>query len=249
MGAIRRFRVAGVPVSLVNMQMACEEIERRCRARDGGYCIFRDMNGIVGANDDPLLLRAHENAALVTPDGMPLVWLAHLKGFDWVGRVYGPDFMLEFCRRSESGGLRHYLYGSTNKVIEKLAAELLLTFPGLVICGRYSPPMRAIGEAANLEDIERIRAARADIVWVGLGTPKQELWMQENAPHLGHCMLMGVGAAFDFHAKLKRQAPRWMQRTGLEWIFRLMSEPRRLAGRYLIGIPRFLWLLAIRGCE
>ncbi len=249
MVAIDRFKVAGVPVSLLNMQMACEEVERRYRTREGGYCIFRDMNGIVGANDDPVLLRAHQGAALVMPDGMPLVWLARLKGFDWVGRVYGPDFMLEFCRISERIGLRHYLFGSTEAVVEKLAEELLRAFPNLEICGRYSPPIRERSYSANLDDVERIRAARADIVWVGLGTPKQEFWMQANAPLLRGCMLMGVGAAFDFHAKLKRQAPRWMQRTGLEWSFRLMTEPRRLARRYLVGIPRFLFLLARHGCE
>jgi N-acetylglucosaminyldiphosphoundecaprenol N-acetyl-beta-D-mannosaminyltransferase len=109
--------------------------------------------------------------------------------------------------------------------------------------------MTPIGGAGHLDDVGRIRASGADIVWVGLGTPKQELWMAANAPHLEHCMLMGVGAAFDFHAKVKRQAPRWMQRMGLEWSFRLLSEPRRLARRYLIGIPRFFLLLARRGCE
>jgi N-acetylglucosaminyldiphosphoundecaprenol N-acetyl-beta-D-mannosaminyltransferase len=249
MVAIDRFKVAGVPINLLNMQMACEEVERRYRTREGGYCIFRDMNGIVGANDDPGLLRAHQDAALVMPDGMPLVWLARLKGFDWVGRVYGPDFMLEFCRISEHIGLRHYLFGSTEAVVEKLAEELLRAFPDLEICGRYSPPIRELSYSANLDDVERIRAARADVVWVGLGTPKQEFWMQANAPLLRGCLLMGVGAAFDFHAKLKRQAPRWMQRAGLEWSFRLMTEPRRLARRYLIGIPRFLFLLARHGCE
>ncbi|MFZ0527024.1 MAG: WecB/TagA/CpsF family glycosyltransferase [Xanthobacteraceae bacterium] len=246
---VRHFKLAGVPISLVNMQMACQEVQRRCRVRQGGYCIFRDMNGVVAANDDPLLLRAHQNAVMVTPDGMPLVWLARLNGFDWVGRVYGPDFMLEFCRISEHSGLLHYLYGSTATVVEKLAMELRRAFPGLVICGSYSPPMRQISDAGHLDDVARIRASGADIVWVGLGTPKQELWMAANAPHLDRCMLMGVGAAFDFHAKVKRQAPRWMQRMGLEWSFRLLSEPRRLGPRYLIGIPRFFLLLAQRGCE
>lgn len=246
---IARFRVAGVPVSLLNMQTACAAVQLRCDTHEGGYCIFRDINGIVGANDDPLLLRAHQNALMVAPDGMPLVWLAHFMGFKWVRRVYGPDFMLEFCRISEHAGLRHYLYGSTEAVIEKLAKELHRLFPALVICGAYSPPIQAVKDAANLEDVERIRASGADIVWVGLGTPKQELWMQANAPHLGHCILMGVGAAFDFHAKVKRQAPRWMQRCGLEWSFRLMSEPRRLGRRYCIGIPRLFFLLAKYGCE
>ena len=246
---LAQFKVARVPVSLINMQMACAAVWRRWQTRQGGYCIFRDINGVVGANDDPVLLRAHQNAMIVAPDGMPLVWLARLMGFRWVRRVYGPDFMLEFCRISEHAGLRHYFYGSTEAVVEKLASELHRLYPDLVICGAYSPPIRAIKDAANLEDVERIRAARADIVWVGLGTPKQELWMQANAPQLGHCILMGVGAAFDFHAKVKRQAPRWMQRSGLEWSFRLMSEPRRLGKRYCLGIPRLFLLLAKFGCE
>jgi N-acetylglucosaminyldiphosphoundecaprenol N-acetyl-beta-D-mannosaminyltransferase len=241
--AIGRFAVAGVPVSLLNMKIACDEALRLCRAGSGGYCIFRDMNGIVGANDDPSLLSAHKKAAMVAPDGMPLVWLARAQGFSWVDRVYGPDFMLEFCQLSQQAGLRHYLYGSSSYVLDRLQNELLSVFPGLVICGSYSPPMRSTGEASHLDDVERIRAANPDIVWVGLGTPKQELWMQANAPHLGRAVLMGVGAAFDFHAKVKRQAPRVMQRMGLEWSFRLMTEPKRLGKRYLVGIPRFLWLL------
>jgi N-acetylglucosaminyldiphosphoundecaprenol N-acetyl-beta-D-mannosaminyltransferase len=192
------------------------------------------------------LLSAHMKAAMVAPDGMPLVWLARAHGFNWVDRVYGPDFMLEFCRLSQAAGLRHYFYGSSDHVIERLTKELLHSFPDLLICGSYSPPMRSVGEAGHLEDVQRINAAKPDVVWVGLGTPKQELWMQANAPHLGGAVLMGVGAAFDFHAKVKRQAPRVMQRMGLEWSFRLMTEPRRLGKRYLIGIPRFLWLL-LRG--
>lgn len=246
---IGHMKVAGVPVSLVNMDIACTEVLRHHGRGRGGYCIFRDMNGVVGANDDPALMRAHENALLVTPDGMPLVWLARIKGCDWVDRVYGPDFMLEFCRISAPMRLRHYFYGGTDGVLEKLTTQLLAQFPDLTICGSYSPPMRPISEATNLDDVDRIRAARPDVVWVGLGTPKQELWMQANSPHLDSALLMGVGAAFDFHAKVKSQAPRWMQRSGLEWSFRLMSEPRRLGRRYLIGIPRLAMLLAKQGCE
>jgi N-acetylglucosaminyldiphosphoundecaprenol N-acetyl-beta-D-mannosaminyltransferase len=246
---ISRLSVAGVPVSLINMDMACDEVVRRHRSGQGGYCVFRDINGVVGANDDLALMRAHQNAILVAPDGMPLVWLARLKGCKWVDRVYGPDFMLEFCRISARLGLRHYFYGSTDSVLEKLTTQLLRNFPDLKICGTYSPPMRPASEANNLDDVERIRAARPDVVWVGLGTPKQELWMQANSPHLDGTLLMGVGAAFDFHAKVKFQAPRWMQRAGLEWSFRLMCEPRRLGRRYLIGIPRLAFLLVKRGCQ
>jgi N-acetylglucosaminyldiphosphoundecaprenol N-acetyl-beta-D-mannosaminyltransferase len=249
MNAIARFSVARVPVSIINMDVACKEVERRCAIREGGYCIFRDMNGIVAANDDPRLLLAHEAAALVAPDGMPLVWLAHLNGFGSVQRVYGPDFMLEFCRRTEHTDIRHYLFGSTDVVIETLARELRRAFPDISICGTFSPPFRHDTASPNFDEIERIRAARPDVVWVGLGTPKQELWMHANAPHLSGCVLLGVGAAFDFHAKLKPQAPRWMQRSGLEWSFRLITEPRRLARRYIFGIPRFIFLLAKYGCQ
>jgi N-acetylglucosaminyldiphosphoundecaprenol N-acetyl-beta-D-mannosaminyltransferase len=248
MVAIDRFEVARVPVSLVNMQMACAEVERRYHAREGGYFIFRDMNGIVGAQDDPQLLSAHRNAALIAPDGMPLVWLAHLNGFRNVGRVYGPDFMLELCRISENTDLKHFLFGSTERVLEKLIVELTHQFPQLKICGSYSPPVLPPAQTVSLDDVARIRSCGADIVWVGLGTPKQELWMQAHGPHLPNSILMGVGAAFDFHAKLKRQPPRWMQRAGLGWCFRLMSEPRRLGKRYLVGIPRFLFLIARHGC-
>jgi len=246
---MQRFRVAGVPINAVNMDLACAEIERRCRTGEGGYCIFRDMNGIVGSHDDPALLHAHENAALVTPDGMPLVWLARLKGLEWVRRVYGPDLMLELCRISESSGHRHFLFGSSQRVLDKLSVELKRRFPRLNICGSYSPPLREASQKPSIDDVEKILAARPHIVWVGLGTPKQELWMQANAPLLPGIVLLGVGAAFDFHGKVKRQAPLWMQRSGLEWSFRLLTEPRRLGRRYLIGIPRFLLLLARYGCE
>jgi N-acetylglucosaminyldiphosphoundecaprenol N-acetyl-beta-D-mannosaminyltransferase len=241
--------VAGVKVSLLNMDIACVEIERRLREKLGSYFIFRDMNGIVLANDNSLLLSAHATAGFVAPDGMPLVWLARLMGFKWVGRVYGPDFMLEIFRRYQSAGYRHYFFGSTPEVLAKLVAEMGRRFPSLEICGYHSPPFRPAPTQVEQEELERIQTANPAILWVGLGTPKQEMWMHINSPHLPNCMLMGVGAAFDFHSHEKRQAPRWMQSIGLEWSFRLISEPRRLWRRYLLGIPRFLLLLITRGCR
>ena len=245
---IARMAVADVPVSLLDLGLACDEVERRLRAEEGGYIIFCSMDGIVRAAGDGVLHRAHRDAALVAPDGMPLVWLARWLGFKHVGRVYGPDFLLKFCRRTEHAGHRHYFYGSTEAVGAKLVGELKRRFPGLEIGGRYAPPFAAAGDQPSLEELARIQATRSNVVWVGLGTPKQELWMRLHAPHLSGCVLLGVGAAFDFLAKTKRQAPRWMQRSGLEWSFRLLTEPRRLGRRYLLGIPRFFWLLASRGC-
>jgi N-acetylglucosaminyldiphosphoundecaprenol N-acetyl-beta-D-mannosaminyltransferase len=244
---IQRFEVAGVSVALINMDTACGEVRRRIMERLGGYVIFRDMNGIVLANRDQQVLAAHRDAALVTPDGMPLVWLGRRIGHKDVGRVYGPDFLLEFCRRNEHSGFRHFLYGSTDAVAERLALEMERLFPDLVICGRYSPPFRSANEPLCEEDIARILAAKPDLVWIGIGSPKQELWMRTHAPELPGCVLLGIGAAFDFHSKTKPQAPRWIRQAGFEWLFRLFTEPRRLWRRYLLGIPQFLWLLATRG--
>jgi N-acetylglucosaminyldiphosphoundecaprenol N-acetyl-beta-D-mannosaminyltransferase len=244
---IERCEIAGVPVTLINMGDACREVQRRITERLGGYVIFRDVNGIVQANGNSALMAAHRDAALVAPDGMPLVWLGRRLRGNQVSRVYGPDFMLEFCRQSEDLQLRHFFYGSTDAVAEKLVSELMGRFPRLVICGRYSPPFRGIDDPQGADDIARLRAARPDVVWVGLGTPKQELWMQKYSPELPECMLMGVGAAFDFHSKNKPQAPRWIREAGFEWLFRLITEPRRLGRRYLVGIPHFLWLLVTRG--
>jgi N-acetylglucosaminyldiphosphoundecaprenol N-acetyl-beta-D-mannosaminyltransferase len=246
---IEHFEVAGVPVALINMDIACEEVRRRIAERLGGYVIFRDINGIVLANHDKQLLAAHRDAAFVAPDGMPLVWLGWRTGHKEMERVYGPDFLLEFCRRSEDPGFRHFFYGSTDAVAETLVLELKRLFPRLMICGRYSPPFRSINEPPCAEDIARISAAQPDVVWVGLGTPKQELWMRTHTSELPGCVLLGVGAAFDFHSKTKPQAPRWLRQAGFEWLFRLLTEPRRLGRRYLLGIPQFLWLLATRGSK
>jgi N-acetylglucosaminyldiphosphoundecaprenol N-acetyl-beta-D-mannosaminyltransferase len=243
---IRNFDVAGVPVALINMDIACREVQRRISERLGGYVIFRDINGIVLASRDQQILAAHRDAAFVAPDGMPLVWLGRRLAPKEVSRVYGPDFLLEFCRRSAPLGLRHFFYGSTESVVQKLVSELKRQFPSLVICGCFSPPFRSIEGSSSENDVARIRAARPDIIWVGLGTPKQELWMHMHAPELPECVLLGVGAAFDFHSKTKPQAPRWLRQAGFEWLFRLLTEPRRLGRRYLVGIPQFLWLVATR---
>jgi N-acetylglucosaminyldiphosphoundecaprenol N-acetyl-beta-D-mannosaminyltransferase len=244
---IERFEVAGVPVALINMDIACEEVQRRIAGRFGGYVIFRDVHGIVLANRDKQILAAHRDAAFVAPDGMPLVWLGRRMGRKEVSRVYGPDFVLEFCRRSAHLGFRHFFYGSTDAVAEKLVLELRRLFPGLVVCGRYSPPFRSVNGPPCVEDVTRIRAAQPDLIWVGLSTPKQELWMRTHASQLPGCVLLGVGAAFDFLSRTKPQAPRWLRQMGFEWLFRLLTEPRRLGRRYLLGIPQFLWLLTTRG--
>jgi N-acetylglucosaminyldiphosphoundecaprenol N-acetyl-beta-D-mannosaminyltransferase len=192
---------------------------------------------------DEALQRIHNAAGLVTPDGMPLVWLSHLKGFPHVERVYGPDLMLSLCEHSIERKYRHFFYGGAQGVPEQLAANLKKTFPGLSVAGAFSPPFRPLTPKEDAQIVQMITRVNPDIVWIGLSTPKQERWMAAHVGKLAGPVLIGVGAAFDFHTGRKKQAPRWMQRSGLEWFFRLMSEPRRLWKRYLINNPAFVVLI------
>jgi N-acetylglucosaminyldiphosphoundecaprenol N-acetyl-beta-D-mannosaminyltransferase len=154
--------------------------------------------------------------------------------------------MLACCQASVARGYRHYFYGGAPGVAERLSERLKARFPGLQVVGTYSPPFRPDVSLEDTAVMDRINAAGADIVWVGLSTPKQEVWMYQHRPHLTAPVLIGVGAAFDFHAGVKRQAPRWMQRSGLEWLFRLTQEPRRLWRRYSRNNTRFLFELGLR---
>jgi N-acetylglucosaminyldiphosphoundecaprenol N-acetyl-beta-D-mannosaminyltransferase len=163
-----------------------------------------------------------------------------------VERVYGPDLMLAVCENSLKQGYRHFFYGGAPGVPERLAIQLRTRFDGLQVSGVYSPPFRPLTPEEDKAVVERINATRSDILWVGLSTPKQERWMAEHVRQLNTPVIIGVGAAFDFLAGLKRQAPRWMQSSGLEWCFRLLTEPRRLGRRYLINNPWFLWLILLQ---
>lgn len=245
-GAQTRINVLGVGISSINMAQAIATINSWIQERQRShYVCVTGVHGVMEAQHDPALKRIHNEADLVTPDGMPLVWLNRLFGQQHVGRVYGPDLMLAVCQRSLTGGYRHFLYGGADGVPQRLAASLQQRYPGLHIVGSYSPPFRALTASEDAEIVERINASGADIVWVGLSTPKQERWMAAHVHQLQAPVLIGVGAAFDFHAGLKPQAPRWMQQSGLEWFFRLLSEPRRLGPRYLVNNPQFLWLLLL----
>ncbi|MFT3973087.1 MAG: WecB/TagA/CpsF family glycosyltransferase [Amaricoccus sp.] len=236
----------GVRVSAVNMGSAVSSILDAIAAGRKGYVCLRDVHGVVRCQNNEELQRAHNRAFLVTPDGMPLVWALKGAGHKTADRVYGPDLMLALFDQGRKAGLRHFLYGTTPEVLEKLAARLTEAYPGAEIVGTYAPPFRPLTEAETEEVAAGINATKADIVWVGLSTPKQELWMAEMRPALDAGMLMGVGAAFDFHAGSKKQAPRFVQRSGFEWLFRLASEPRRLFGRYAVVVPSFLGLVALQ---
>lgn len=239
--AARRFDVLGVRVDAITMDEAVTSLERLVERGDKGYFVFCTVSSVLSARDDPSVARAMADAAVVTPDGMPLVWLGKRSADGPVERVYGPDFLRAVFERRT--GLRHFLYGGAPGVAERVEAALARDYPGNVVAGTFSPPMGLEPGLVDEEGAAAIHAARPDVVWVGLGHPKQELWMHAMSAHLDVPVLAGVGAAFDFLSGSKKEAPAWMKRAGLQWLHRLASEPRRLWRRYVLGNLRFVWLL------
>lgn len=231
-----RYNVLGVGVSALTLAAARELIVGARGQRQCGYVCCGTAYGLVEAQRDPALRQAFNESWLTTPDGMPLVWLAP-RG---VSRVYGPDLMLEVCDAGRTVGLRHYFFGGMPGVIEALARRLRERFPGLDVVGGMTPPFRPM----TPDELDRLRAdlarLRPDVVWVGLGTPKQERFMAKHWRELEAGVMVGVGAAFDFHSGRVRQAPRWIQGSGFEWLFRFCMEPRRLGWRYLRTNPLFI---------
>jgi N-acetylglucosaminyldiphosphoundecaprenol N-acetyl-beta-D-mannosaminyltransferase len=240
-----RINVLGVAVSAINMDQALAEIDRWILARDPSYICICTVHGVMDCQRFDDLKHVFNSAGLVTPDGMPLVWLGRAKHAN-VSRVYGPDLMLAEFARSTSTGHRHFLYGGLNGTGDRLSTAMQTRFPGLEVVGVLEPPLASLDELASPDTADSINAARPDVVWVGIGSPKQERWMARMRPLLDAPVLIGVGAAFDFHSGAVRQAPLWMQRSGLEWLFRLVTHPRRLWRRYLIDNPWFVWALAIQ---
>ncbi|KQT88576.1 glycosyl transferase [Aurantimonas sp. Leaf443] len=234
-----RFDVLGVKVGAIDLQGAVERIERAIDTRTPIYVCITGVHGVVECQGDEALLRIHNEAGLVTPDGMPLVWIARLRGLKGVSRVYGPDLMRALTARAPARGDVHFYYGGGEGLAARLKARLTGETPGLNVCGTLTPPFRALTEAEDRAVVEAINRARPDILFVGLSTPKQERWMHAHRSLLDVPVMIGVGAAFDFLAGEKKQAPRWMQASGLEWLFRACSEPRRLGRRYLRIIPVF----------
>lgn len=242
----QRINVLGVGVSAVNMAQALEVIDEWIAAGKGNYVCCRDVHGLVLCHNDDELRRIHAHAGLVTPDGMPLVWLGRHAGYACVDRVYGPDLMLALAERSLVKGYRHFFYGGAPEIPERLSCNLKTRFPDLNVVGCYSPPYRPLTEAEDATVTSMINEAQPNIVWIGLSTPKQEQWMMAHVNRLHGAVLIGVGAAFDFHAGVTRQAPRWIQRSGFEWLFRLAVEPKRLWRRYLKVVPLFAYYTALQ---
>jgi N-acetylglucosaminyldiphosphoundecaprenol N-acetyl-beta-D-mannosaminyltransferase len=243
--ADERVDILGVRVSAINLDDAVAAIEVWIGRGDRRYVCVTGAHGLMESRRDERLRRIHNEAGLVTPDGMPLVWLARLMGKQRTRRVYGPDLMRRVTAVSAARGYRQFYYGGAEGVAETLQGVLTAAHPRLQVAGAFCPPFRELGAAEDRAIVEAINAARPDIVWVGLSTPKQEWWMANHLGRIEAPVMIGVGAAFDFLAGVKRQAPRWMQRSGLEWLFRLCCEPRRLWRRYACVVPGFILLLLV----
>jgi N-acetylglucosaminyldiphosphoundecaprenol N-acetyl-beta-D-mannosaminyltransferase len=240
-----RFGVLGVWIDAVDPLRAQEEIESWITDRQRGYVCLSNVHSVMEARRDESLRAVFNGADLAVPDGMPLVWVGRLRGRREVRRVYGPDLTLQLCERAAGRGYRCFFYGGAPGVAEQLAHVLSRRFPGLRVVGTEAPPFRPLSREEDEEAVRRINAAAPDLVFVGLGCPKQERWMAEHRERLLAPALLGVGAAFDFHTGLVPQAPRWMMGAGLEWLFRLSQEPRRLWRRYLVYNPLFVFHLTL----
>ena len=233
--------VLGVPLALTDYGRTMEWMDATVQTGQKGYICVAATHTVVACQDDPELAAAVHGAALVVPDGQPVVWAMNALGHDLPSRVYGPDLMAKYCERSALTGARMFLYGGRNQgALVQLALNLRRRYPGVQIVGGYSPPFRPLSEEEREAVVAEINHARPDVVWVGIGVPKQEKWMADMQERLHAPVLVGVGAAFDFHAGLVPQAPDRLQRYGLEWLYRLLQEPRRLWKRYLTYNPRFV---------
>jgi UDPglucose 6-dehydrogenase len=244
---IDRVNILGVGVNAVNMQMALDEIEGWIAERRQNFVLNVPAHCIVECLRDDNLRKIYNRAGLVNPDGMPIAWIARWMGHRHVSQVCGPDLMLTLCERSVSKGYRHFLYGGwPPQVVEQLACQLEEKFPGIQIVGKFAPPFRPLTEAEDAEATALINRANPDIVWIGLGAAKEEFWAESHLRRLTAPALIGVGAAFDFHAGFKSRAPRWMSQAGLEWFFRVLTEPARLGPRYLKDNPIFVWNMLLQ---
>jgi N-acetylglucosaminyldiphosphoundecaprenol N-acetyl-beta-D-mannosaminyltransferase len=236
-----RAEILDIPLAVSDYEQVMDWMDAMIAANQRGYMTAAAVNLVMSAHEDPAARAAVLGATLAVPDGQPLVWALRALGHARATRIYGPDLMAHYCARAASDGTPIYLYGGRDQsALELLERRLRERFPGLPIVGGYSPPFRTLTPEEEDQVIAKIDGSGAAVVWVGTGQPKQELWMHRMRARLSAPLLVGVGAAFDFHAGLVPQAPPWMQRNGLEWTYRLYREPRRLWRRYARYNPRFV---------
>lgn len=239
------FKVFGIKLDALEASEVIERIESWIRSSSqetAKYICVTNVRSVVVAQKDPYMKKITNQSDISVCDGMPLVWAGRLKKFKLKERVSGFTLMDETLAVAQDKGYTNYFYGSTNPVLKKLTVNIRAKYPKLKVSGVYSPPFRPLDKTEKKEVINNINNSGADIVWVGLGYPKQEIWMYEFKGHIKCPVLIGVGAVFDFFSGNKKQAPCWMKNAGLEWFFRLLCEPKRLWKRYLIGNSIFMWL-------
>jgi N-acetylglucosaminyldiphosphoundecaprenol N-acetyl-beta-D-mannosaminyltransferase len=241
----QRVDVLGVGISALNLESAKKTILERLKRREKGYICVTGVHGVIEAQDDSKFRNILNQSFLTTPDGMPMVWISWLRKHHEVDRVYGPDLMLEMAEATRDGRYTHFLYGGRPGIAELLQKRLEERYPGIRIVGTYTPPFGPLSPEQEGELRERFQRLKPDMTWVGLSTPKQERFMSDYLSRLDTTVMCGVGAAFDFHSKVVKQAPRWIQRSGFEWLYRTFQEPRRLLFRYLRNNTRFLWRYAL----
>ena len=241
-----RVNILGVGVSAISLTEAVDRSLALVEQERRGYVCVTGVHGVMEAQDNKQFRQILNRSFLTTPDGVPTVWLGRLHGFRTMTRVYGPDYMLALCDRGRAHGCRHFLYGGKPGVAEQLRESLMKRFPGVQIVGTFTPPFRRLtGEEE--EDLHvQLQVASADVFWVGLSTPKQETFMGEYFERLPVKLMVGVGAAFDLLSGNLREAPDWVKQIGMQWLYRLVMEPRRLWRRYLRNNPRFLIMTALQ---
>lgn len=242
-----RVEILGCAISNLDMEHALEAVSDAAGSGSGGYVCFSNVHTVVTARKDKGLRDATNNSLFSMADGKPLSVVARIRGHREMGQVPGPDFMLKLLASTPGEG--HYFLGSTMEVLGRLVEFVRITYPDACVAGSYSPPFRTLSDHEQSAIIATIRDSGARYVWVGLGAPKQELWMAEHWNSLCPAVLLGVGAAFDFHAGMLERAPNLMRRSGLEWLYRLWQEPRRLWRRYVVTNTLFLWYLLLDVCR
>ena len=231
---------AAKPGEFAPFRCSTSDNEPCIKSKKQRYVCVTPVHLVMAAQKDPGLREILNNSGLTTPDGMPLVWVGKLLGHHTIDRVYGPDLMINFSALADAAGYTNFYYGGGPGIAEKLAEKLGQRFPGLKVVGTYSPPFRPLTPEEDQQIVDMINEADPDVLWVGLGAPKQDKWMAEHKGRIKAPVMVGVGAAFDFLSGQKKQAPGWMQRNGLEWLFRLTSEPKRLWRRYLVTNTLFI---------
>jgi N-acetylglucosaminyldiphosphoundecaprenol N-acetyl-beta-D-mannosaminyltransferase len=236
-----RANLLGVGVHAIDMDEAVRQSEQLLHRGGRGYVCLTGVHGVMESQGDPALRTILNRAYLCLPDGMPTVWVGRLQGHRQMRRVYGPDYMIEMCRRSKLSGFRHFLYGGAPGVAERLEARLESQLPWLRIVGTCTPPYGPLSTEQENELIASVERCKPDILWVGLSTPKQERFMAQYCGHLDVKLMAGVGAAFDLHAGIRHDSPAWVKQCGLQWVHRMAQEPLRLGPRYLKHNPRFVW--------